>query len=94
VCACGGWRYIVLRSTWLGSLPLTVALELTFPSRPDTIVPFLPFITVALAGMVVASVGSDVGRRKLRMESSLERRADVADVDCTDIPTSTFLYHS
>jgi hypothetical protein len=80
--------YIVVPSTWLGSLP--VASDLTFV----LMVPFLPFLTVTLAGTVVASVGNHLGRRELRMKRDLESRADMADVDCTDTPTSTFLYHS
>jgi hypothetical protein len=50
---------------------------------------FVTFVTLALAGIVVASVGSDMGRRELKMESSLQKRDAV--VDCTESGKAAFL---
>jgi hypothetical protein len=52
-------------------------------------VSFVTFLTLALAGMVAASVGSDMGRRELKMESGLEKRDGV--VDCPDSGKAAFL---
>jgi hypothetical protein len=52
---------------------------------------FLSFFTLALAGMVGASVISDVGRRDLGIESNLEKRDTV---DCSDSSQSSFISDS
>jgi hypothetical protein len=49
-------------------------------------VPFLVFIIVTLAGMVVASVGNDPSRRESRMDGSLEKR----DFDCSTSTQRSF----
>jgi hypothetical protein len=54
-------------------------------------VSFLSFVTLALTGMVVASDGSDMRRRKLRMENKLEKRDTV---DCSDGGQSSFITDS
>jgi hypothetical protein len=46
-------------------------------------------VTLALAAMVVASIGSDMGRRELKMESGLQKRDGV--VDCPDSGKAAFL---
>jgi len=52
-------------------------------------VSLVSFITLALAGMVVASVSSDMGMHQLKMERNLEKRDGV--VDCPDSGKSAFL---
>jgi hypothetical protein len=49
---------------------------------------FLSFVALALASMVVASVG----RRELRMENNLKRTADIEG--CFDITQWWFVYDS
>jgi hypothetical protein len=66
-------------------IPPSPQLTVISESLLDAMVLLLPFITLALAGMVVPSVGSDVGRHKSRMEGNLKRR-DI--VDCSDSQTS------
>jgi hypothetical protein len=52
---------------------------------------FLSFVTLALAGMVIASVGGDVDKRELGMESHLEKRDTV---DCSDPNKWSFISDS
>jgi hypothetical protein len=50
---------------------------------------FVTFLTLALVGMVVASVGSDMGRRELKTKRNLQKRDGV--VDCADSGKASFL---
>jgi hypothetical protein len=52
-------------------------------------VSFVILVTLALVDMVLTSVRSDMGRRGLKIESSLEKRDGV--VDCPDSSKAPFL---
>jgi hypothetical protein len=55
-------------------------------------VSFLSFVTLVMAGMVVASAGSNVGRRGLRMERNLEKREET--ITCSDNTQAEFISDS